>query len=270
MLSAVLERLPAERPDVEVVIAANHPEIFENNPRVLHCVAEKDLKRRAPAELESFQQMRFRQPEERRGQLAGHLIDDMAACLGLTPGPHCPSIYLTEEEEDEGMRLAPSCGWLRVAVAPFGKTNVRLPNKIYPADQWSRLGELLAPRDLQILQLGASDEGPLLEGAGDYRDLGYRATAALLKQCDLLVTHVGGLMHLARAVGLRSVVLYGAAEHPAISGYPENRNLYVPIECGPCWMEEQCDHHSCMRRLTPEIVLEAVLDELRAGRAKPA
>jgi ADP-heptose:LPS heptosyltransferase len=56
------------------------------------------------------------------------------------------------------------------------------------------------------------------------------------------------------------VILYGAAEHPALSGYPWNRNLYTPIECGPCWMTEPCPHHSCMRRLTPALVL----DEVRA------
>jgi ADP-heptose:LPS heptosyltransferase len=69
-------------------------------------------------------------------------------------------------------------------------------------------------------------------------------------------------MHLGTAVGVPTIVLYGAAEHPAISGYPWNRNLYTPIECGPCWMEEPCSHLSCMRRLTPEIVMEEVLAAL--------
>jgi len=117
--------------------------------------------------------------------------------------------------------------------------------------------------------VGSSDEGPLLPAAHDYRDVGYRRTASVLRRCDLLVTHVGGIMHLGTAVRVPTVVLYGAAEHPAISGYPWNRNLYTPIECGPCWMEEPCWHHSCMRRLTPEVVVAEVRAAL-AGEAPGA
>jgi heptosyltransferase-2 len=97
-----------------------------------------------------------------------------------------------------------------------------------------------------------------MPGALEFRDIGYRKTAGVLRHCDLLVTHVGGIMHLAAALRVPAVVLYGAAEHPAISGYPWNRNVYIPIECGPCWMRDPCSHLSCMRRLTPEMAMAEV------------
>src|SRR6185503_14914092 len=121
----------------------------------------------------------------------------------------------------------------RIAISPHGTTDVRLPNKIYPADQWLELGTRLVALPGSVLHVGSSRDGPLLRGALDFRDLGYRRTASILRRCDLLVTHVGGIMHLGTAVGVPTIVLYGAAEHPAISGYPWNRNLYTPIECGP-------------------------------------
>ncbi|HEU4752703.1 MAG TPA: glycosyltransferase family 9 protein, partial [Armatimonadota bacterium] len=120
------------------------------------------------------------------------------------------------------------------------------------------LAQRLVGRAGSVLHLGSSREGPVAPGARDFRDLGYRRTASVLRQCDLLITHVSGIMHLAAAVRAPTIALYGAAEHPAISGYPWNRNLYVPVECGPCWMETPCSHHTCMRRLTPDMVMEEV------------
>lgn len=262
MFSSLLPDLLAARPGAELVVAANHPEIFHGNPYVATCLAERDLKRGAPRELESFLPVRFRQPEERRGQTAGHLIDDMRASLGLPPGDHRPQIYLTEEELRAAAQAVAPLPAPRLAIAPYGKTNVRLPNKLYPAPLWRRLGEMLAAEGLRPVQLGARSEGPLLPGAYDLRDAGFRASAAVLQQCALLVTHVGGLMHLARAAGTRSLVIYGGAEHPAISGYGENINLYSLIDCASCWMEEACSHLTCMQMWPPERVLRLVMEAL--------
>jgi ADP-heptose:LPS heptosyltransferase len=269
MLSAVIEGLKAERPELRLRIAANHPELFKGNPHVEEVVYEGSLKKFRRGALDAYLLTAFRPPEERHMQSTGHLIDDMYDRIGipLVHRPREPRIYLSDRElcyrEAEIEALARP----RVAVVPNGKPNVRLPNKIYPADQWAELGALLGQAAGSLLQVGASQDGPLLPGAADFRDIGYRHTASLLRRCDLVVTHVSGIMHLATAVGTRAVVLYGAAEHPAISGYPQNLNLYVPIECGPCWLETPCSHLSCMKQLTPRRVLEEVSTALAQSAA---
>lgn len=266
MLSAVIEGIRTEHPALPIEVAADHPEIFQHNPHVRRVLYRGRLKKWARGYLEQFKAVHFRSPEERYLQVEGHLIEDMYRCVGLPlrEHPRQPRIYLTQREWEFGSELDRLPRPL-VAVVPNGKPRIRLPNKLYPADQWSALAPLLAALPATLVQIGSRQDGPLLEGAQDYRDLGYRKTAAVLKRCDLLVTHVSGLMHLAAAIRLPSVVLYGAAEHPAISGYPRNRNLYIPIECGPCWMETPCSHHSCMRQLTPETVLEAVREALASA-----
>jgi ADP-heptose:LPS heptosyltransferase len=260
MLSAVIEGLKAERPELRIRVAACHPEIFAHNPHVEELLYEGRMKKWRPADLERFERIHFRSPEERYLQISGHLIDDMYQKVGipLQQRPRQPRIYLTPREERYQAAELDALPRPRIAVVPFGKSTVRLPNKIYPADQWRELTRLLRGLGGSLLHLGSCQEGDLAEGARDFRDIGYRHTAAVLRKSDLLVTHVSGIMHLAAAVRTPAVVLYGAAEHPAISGYPWNRNLYVPIDCGPCWMETPCSHHSCMRQLTPERALAEI------------
>ena len=260
MLAAVIEGLKAEHPRVRIRLAARYPEIFRHNPHVEEVLSSRRLAKKDPARLGRYLQVTRRPPAERYLQVSGHLLDDMYACVGLPlqERPHQPRIYLTPGELRFRERELESLRRPRIAIVPHGKASVHLPNKIYPAGQWLELARLLGSLGGTLLHIGSTKDGALAPGAVDYRDLGFRQTASLLRRCDLLVTHVGGIMHLGAAVRVPSVVIYGAAEHPAISGYPWNRNLYTPIECGPCWLETPCDHHSCMRRLTPEIVLEEV------------
>jgi ADP-heptose:LPS heptosyltransferase len=267
MFSAVLEGLKAEHPDRRILLAARAPDLFLHNPHVEEVLDENRLKKREPEKMARYRRISFRRPEARVMQTTGHLIDDLYAAVGLPlrEQPRQPRIYLSPEEEAFRHEALDQMPRPLIAVSPFGRTDVLLPNKIYPAGQWTELGAHLAKRAGTLLQLGTRTEGPLLAGATDYRDIGYRNTGAVLKHCDLLVTHVGGLMHLAAAVRAPTLVLYGAAEHPEISGYPWNRNLYTEIECGPCWMRDPCSHHTCMRRLTPEVVMEEV-EVLLAGQ----
>ncbi|MFN3652277.1 MAG: glycosyltransferase family 9 protein [Armatimonadota bacterium] len=275
MLSAVLEGVKAEHPEVRFFLAARHPELFHRNPHVEEVLDVHKLRKRDPERVEAYIHATHRPPEARYLQVRGHLIDDIYDHVPVTMKrrPRQPRLYLTERELAYRERELERLPRPRIAIVPHGKASVHLPNKLYPGDQWAELGALLVREFPTVLHLGTQKDGPLIPGARDYRDLGYRNTAGLMTRCDLLVTHVGGLMHLAAAMRLPSVVLYGAAEHPAISGYSWNRNLYTPIECGPCWAREPCDHHSCMRRLPPSLVVEqvrAALAELSAGRPAAA
>ncbi len=276
MLSAAMEGIHAARPEIRFRILAQHPELFEHNPRVEEALRLKHVKRRDPKWVDRYHVCGHRPPEERIGQTSGHLIDDVYDAIRDTTGVDVtcrarePRIYLTKKELAFQKSRLERLPRPRVAVVTHGKSSVRLPNKIYPPDQWARLSALLAARFPTVIQLGAKQDGPGEPGTIDMRDIGYRHTAAVLRHCDLLVCHVGGIMHLAAALRVPTLVLYGAAEHPEISGYPWNRNLFTPIDCGPCWSREPCPHLSCMRHLTPELVLreaEAALQNLSEGRS---
>ena len=110
-----------------------------------------------------------------------------------------------------------------------------------------------------FVQIGSRQDPPLA-GARDMRGCNsVPETAQLLSQSRLFVGQVGFLMHLARAVNCRSVIIYGGREIPALTGYGANINLTTQIPCSPCWLRNRCDFDlECMRRITAEDVAAAI------------
>ncbi len=77
-------------------------------------------------------------------------------------------------------------------------------------------------------------------------------------------------MHAANGVDVPSVIIYGGSRPPGCLGYAENVNLYVDIECAPCWLHDshgdKCPFAvKCMPMITPEMVLAAVKTKLEAS-----
>ncbi len=84
-------------------------------------------------------------------------------------------------------------------------------------------------------------------------------TAALMAQCDLAVGVDTGPMHLAAAVGLRTVVLMGPTCPRRWSPYRNCTVLTSAPDCAPCGLHRRCrKEKGCMKEIAPETVLEAV------------
>ncbi|MGI9273840.1 MAG: lipopolysaccharide heptosyltransferase II [Endozoicomonas sp.] len=87
----------------------------------------------------------------------------------------------------------------------------------------------------------------------------------LLSQTDAVVSNDSGLMHIAAALYRPLVAIYGSTT--ATHTPPMNTNsekLWLGLECSPCFKREcPLEHLNCMKKLGPEMVLEA-LDRLTA------
>ena len=115
-----------------------------------------------------------------------------------------------------------------------------------------------------IVQIGAASDPPF-SGVTDLRGrTSVRESAAILSAAWAFVGLIGFPMHLARAVGTPSVIVFGGREHPSEDGYPANRNLFTEMHCSPCWFVNHCPYdRECMRRITAEQVIAAVRDLLK-------
>ncbi len=86
---------------------------------------------------------------------------------------------------------------------------------------------------------------------------------ALLKNAACMLTNDTGPMHMAIALGCPTVCLFGPV-HPDHYGHvgKDVVTLYAPVFCSPCVHEiEQppCNGNNvCMRRLTPDLAIDAV------------
>ncbi len=90
-------------------------------------------------------------------------------------------------------------------------------------------------------------------------DTSLRQMAALLQQCCLAVTNDNGPKHLAAAVGIPSVTIYGPTDPAcwAPQGVPHRVVTAPGIGCIGCNLNECPFEHECMTQVSPEQVYRA-------------
>lgn len=122
-----------------------------------------------------------------------------------------------------------------------------------------------------LVILGPAEEGSKMEAmAGEdvvvVRHLGIGQVAALLAQCDLYLGNDSGITHLAAAIGVRTVALFGPTD--PVQWRPRGKSVTViteGVECSPCGLStmRSCAHGKCLSRLSPQTVI-GVLERMIA------
>lgn len=153
-----------------------------------------------------------------------------------------------------------------IAIAPAAAYG---PAKEWPAEHYATLIDLLAAQgNAQCVLVGASAERERCERiAALSRSGAIVATGetqigdliALLSLCDGFVGNDSGPMHLAGALGIATVAIFGST-NPGRTGPlgPRVRVIYRPPACSPC-LDRTCrfGHYECLRRITPQAALAA-------------
>ena len=155
------------------------------------------------------------------------------------------------------------------------------PTERWPAERFAELGALLAGRyDARICVFWGPGEKPLADAiAGRIGDAAVVAPPTSLKQlgamferCSLVVSNDSGPMHIAAALGVPTVGIFGPV-NPLLQGpYGENAR-YVrkeELSCLGCNYDKTCPiGNPCMTELEAEKVF-GVVEELidRCGLGK--
>lgn len=88
----------------------------------------------------------------------------------------------------------------------------------------------------------------------------------LAARCMLFLTNDSGAMHVAAALGVPTVAVFGATDPEATSPLgPRVRLVREPVECSPCLLRECPIDHRCMTRVTADQVAAAALELLAAS-----
>jgi ADP-heptose:LPS heptosyltransferase len=115
--------------------------------------------------------------------------------------------------------------------------------------------------EFTFVQTGMPDD-EILSGVIDARGLTIRQTAALLSNTILFIGLEGGLMHLAKAVTVKSTIIYGGYIKPQSSAYSDDLVFSTNPECSPCYSSERkqipCDNMICMKPIIPETVAKKI------------
>jgi heptosyltransferase-2 len=89
----------------------------------------------------------------------------------------------------------------------------------------------------------------------------------LIKECSLLITNDSGPMHLAAALNVPQLAIFGSTSEIATG--PLNRHACVikhPVDCNPCFLRKCPTDFRCMKGITVQQVIDAArvkLQELR-------
>jgi heptosyltransferase-2 len=107
---------------------------------------------------------------------------------------------------------------------------------------------------------------PIIGDDGDVLTL-----AAAISQCAVIITNDSGPLHLAAALAVPSVSIFGPTD-PGRTVIPgASRVVRKPTSCAPCYAREcPLGHHRCMRDITVDEVYEAAVGlyaEIEGGQA---
>jgi len=224
-------------------------EVFAGNSDVVAVPADFRLRRLCALFSIPCVDLEYRTPPLK------HLIAEMCDKVGIRGVVDlCPRVMLTDEERSSGKVVPRS----QIAIQTSSLA-ARYPmrNKQWPHERFQLVVDVLK-REFDVVQLGDGSD-PELRGVLDLRGkTTVRQSAAILSQSRVFIGLATGVMHLARAVECRSVIVYGGRERPSQTGYSANENLHWNGPCAPCWLRNDCDFdRRCMNEILPEHVIAA-------------
>ncbi len=115
-----------------------------------------------------------------------------------------------------------------------------------------------------ICQIGLSSSD-LLDCVTDLRGFtrSFREACLLIKSADLFICTDGGLMHGARAVNTRTIVIWGGVNEPKFLGYPDDQIIiHKKVKCAPCGNFGWCDNEKiCMREISSNEVFKVIVEQ---------
>jgi len=209
-----------------------------------------------------------------------NLVDLFLREAGLAPDGRGVEVTVPREAEVEADNLIKNLG-LPANTALIGLfPGASRPERCWPADRFAQTAHLLLERrPCHFLIFGSGREAPLGEAISRQVPVSAasyffgRTTpaglAACLKRLDLLITNDTGPMHLAAAVGTRTVALFLASARVQDTG-PTGRGhviLEPRLDCHPCLFP--CPQPRCHQVITPEAVVHWAALLLDKGNLKP-
>ena len=173
-----------------------------------------------------------------------------------------------EEKSATGGRIA--------AVIPGGGASwgQQASRKRWPREGFSAVADRLLKKGIRVLLLGGEAERELCLAVADgmkekeyvvETGLGIKEYIALLSKCGLAVCNDGGPLHMAVALGLKTVSMFGPVDERVYGPYPaSDRHRVITaagLECRPCYSRfrlPECDYEmKCLTDIKPEEVVKA-------------
>ena len=196
----------------------------------------------------------------------------MLEALGVHGGDGRLRLFCTPEEESWANDVLGDGFWVAVNPgATYGSAKRWFPGRFAEVAR-----ALMQDPGARILLVGGPQEAPIgheIEAAVQARVLNMigkttvRQLMALLSRCRLLITNDSGPMHVAAALGVPVVALFGPTDHTTTSPLTDSwRMVRKPVDCSPCLKRVCPTDHRCMESITAQDALSAVRNLMEETR----
>jgi heptosyltransferase II len=199
--------------------------------------------------------------------------------LGIPISDTPPRLYLSSRELKDARTLLRQHripeGALIVGINPgatYGSAKCWLPERFREVTE-----RLLRDKDVYIVYFGDQATVSLvkeicaglpprvinLAGMTSLREL-----SSLMSHCDVILTNDSGPMHIADAIGIPIVALFGSTSEIITGPYRSGTLIHKHVECSPCYQRTCPIDFRCMKRIEADEVYEAINKILSAKRSK--
>ena len=205
------------------------------------------------------------------------LINNLVSLLGAKPDREL-ELWISDQDREEARTFLKKYQIEEtdslVAVHPGAKR----PSRRWPEVRFADMVRWLS-RDFRVVITGTKEERPLATYIKDTvpeaivasGTLSLMGTAALLERCRLFITNDTGIMHMAFALKVPTVALFGPGR--VKRWVPPNASwikpLHHPVPCSPCY-KWSCEDLTCLKAITVEEVKEAVSRLISQGSCSGA
>ncbi|MDI6808667.1 MAG: lipopolysaccharide heptosyltransferase II [Candidatus Eisenbacteria bacterium] len=221
--------------------------------------------------------LRFRKDRKKTHRVL--LYADIAALVGCTPDDGLPlRLDLPQEESDPLLELSgysPRSDAPLVAIAPSSFASSRR----WPVERFALLADRLAQSfGAKIVLLGSVSDAHIAFGMSGIMKTppislvgktSLLSLSAVLRRMNLLIANDSGVVHLACALGIPYLVLFGAGD-PSVTGPWHGRGKLISkeLDCSPCVKQTCSKDLECMKAISVDEVFAevSVLIEHDRGR----
>ncbi len=211
-----------------------------------------------------------------RVHLTDHLLRELRS-YGFSPTESIPKLFLTEGDRAWGRDFCMRKGLTdeersQAIVLHPGSGSRR---KVWPLERFVELAHYFVNRfDSRILVvLGPAEESgvPKLFGGSEsgldprrlffIKDLSLVQVGSVIQGCRLFIGNDSGLTHMAAALGLPTIAIFGPTDHRIWS--PRGEKAVVvrkEMPCSPCSQERflRCERAECLEEVRVKDVVEAI------------
>jgi heptosyltransferase-2 len=194
--------------------------------------------------------------------------------LGILLSDSPPTLYLTNEEMNNARTILETHGVVIgknkiVGINPgaaFGSAKCWLPDRFQGVTK-----RLLEDPNLVVVYFGDPAGAPLVndickEFPERVINLAGRTTLrellALIKLCTVFLTNDSGPMHIAAALKVPLVAIFGSTSDVKTGPYGGGKVIHKRVECSPCYKRVCPIDFRCMKRIEVDEVYEALRERL--------